>query len=191
MTGVYEEHSEGRHMQKQFEKSFDIPINADVEAMASYITPNHMLVVEIPLDPNFQTRSSSSSMDFLNVNDSLNNQRRLSFSLNKFRTLNEQGLSTTGNQLSSGLIPPVQPVRRTSISKTTTTTTSTGSTALSPEAIELLRNIDTTTTGTHSFSTVKADRPVSNAGHHQIVIDEPNLPAPSIKTSTITNAGKH
>lgn len=175
-------------MQKQFEKSFDIPINADVEAMASYITPNHMLVVEIPLDSNFQAQSPQ--MDLLNVNDSLNNQRRLSFSLNKFRTLNEEGLLSTGNQVSSGLTPPSQPVRRTSISKTTTTTTSTGSTSLSPEAIELLRNIDTTTSGTHSFSTVKTDRPVSNAGNHQIVIDEPNLPAPSIKTSTITNAGK-
>lgn len=168
-------------MQKQFEKAFDIPINADVEAMASYITPHHMLVVEIPLNPHFQQQSLQ--INHLSVDESLNNQRRLSFSLNKFNQLNEQG-----NQLSA-LSPPIQSGRRTSISKTTTTTTSTGSTALSPEAVELLKNIDTTTSGTHSFSTVKTDRPTSNAGNHQIVVSEPNLGPPSIKTTTLTNTG--
>lgn len=173
-------------MQKQFEKAFDIPINADVEAMASYITPNHMLVVEIPLNPYFQQQSLQ--INHLGVDDALNAQRRLSFSLNKFNQLNEQGLLSAGYH-SSTLPPPVQSGRRTSISKTTTTTTSTGSTALSPEAVELLRNIDTTTSGTHSFSTVKTDRPTSNTGNHQIVINEPNFGPPSIKTSALTNTG--
>ena len=38
-------------MQKQFERTFDLPSNADVDSMASFITANHMLVVEIPLHP--------------------------------------------------------------------------------------------------------------------------------------------
>ena len=36
-------------MQKQFERTFDVPSNADVDSMASFITACHMLVVEIPL----------------------------------------------------------------------------------------------------------------------------------------------
>jgi hypothetical protein len=62
-------------MQKQFEKSFDIPYNADVEAMACYITPAHMLVAEIPLNSNFQQQSAP--VDHLNVNNNLNYQRLL------------------------------------------------------------------------------------------------------------------
>lgn len=170
-------------MQKQFEKSFDIPYNADVEAMASFITPAHMLVVEIPLNPNFQQLSTQ--MDHLNVNNNLNDQRRLSFSLNKFNTLNSQGgLLSTSNNLSS-LPPPGQPVRRTSITKTTTTTT--GSTGLPPEATELLRSADTTTGGTHTYSTRVTERRGSNTGNQQIIINEP--PPSTTSTRTLTSAG--
>jgi len=169
-------------VQKQFEKSFDIPFNADVEAMASYITPSHMLVTEIPLNPNIQQQSPQ--IDHLNINNNLNNQRRLSFSLNKFNTLNNQGLLSTSNNLSS-LPPPGQPVRRTSITKTTTTTTSTGSTGLTPEATELLRSADATTGGTQTYSTRITERRGSNTGNQQIIINEPSVTSSSI----LTNAG--
>jgi hypothetical protein len=169
-------------MQKQFEKSFDIPYNADVEAMASYMTPSHMLVTEIPLNPNYQQQSIQ--IDHLNVNNNQNDQRRLSFSLNKFNTLNNQGLLSTSNNLSS-LPPPGQPVRRTSITKTTTTTTSTGSTGLPPEATELLRSADITTGGTQTYSTRTTERRGSNTGNQQIIINEPSITSSSI----LTNAG--
>jgi len=179
-------------MQKEFEKSFDIPNNADVEVMASYITPAHMLVVEIPLDPNFQQQPAQ--IDYLNVNNNLNNQRRLSFSLNKFNTLNNQGSLSPTNNVSGSLSPSGQSVRRTSISKTTTTTTSTGSTGLSPEATELLRSADATSSGSHTYSTRTTERRGSNTGGQQIIINEPS--APSITTnnqttssSNLTNAG--
>jgi hypothetical protein len=183
-------------MQKQFEKSFDLPYNADLEAMAAYITPDHTLVAEIPINPNFQQQQST-QMDHLNVSSNPNDQRRLSFSLNKFNTLNNQGLLSTSNNLSS-LPPPGQPVRRTSITKTTTTTTSTGPTALSPEAAELLRSAETATggTGTHTYSTRITERGSSNTGNHHITINEPNAP-PSTTTnnqttssSILTSAGK-
>lgn len=172
-------------MQKQFEKSFDIPDNADVEAMASYITPNHMLVTEIPLNPN-QHQQKPAQSNLLNVNNNANDQRRLSFSLNKFNTLNNQGLlSPSAN--SSSLPPPDQQVRRTSISKTTTTTTSTGSSALPPEAAELLRNTDTSTSGTHTYSTRTAERRPSNTNNQQITISEP--PPSTTKATTLKPEG--
>jgi hypothetical protein len=174
-------------MQKQFEKSFDIPNHADVEAMASYITPAHMLVVEIPINPNLQQQSIP--VDHLNVNNNLNDQRRLSFSLNKFNTLNNQGLLSASNNLSS-LPTPGQQVRRTSITKTTTTTTSTGSTGLTPEATELLRNADTSTSGTHTYSTRVTERRGSNTGNQQIIINEPSASSSTNSSSTLTNAGK-
>jgi len=170
-------------MEKQFEKSFDIPNNADIEVMACYITPAHMLVVEIPLNHNFQQH--------LNINNNLNDQRRVSFSLNKFNTLNNQGLLSTSNNLSS-LPPPSQQVRRSSITKTTTTTT--GSTGIPPEAAELLRSAETTTGGTHTYSTRVTERRPSNTGSQQININEPG---PSTTTNnqtksstTLTSAGK-
>jgi hypothetical protein len=177
-------------MQKQFEKSFDLPNNADVEAMASYITPNHMLVVEIPLNPNIHLQSTHTN--HLYVNNDLNDQRRLSFSLNKFNTLHNQGLSTS-NSL-SGLPPPGQQVRRTSITKTTTTTT--GSAPLPPEATELLRSVDATTGGTHSYSTRITERRASNTGSQHITVNQLS-PSASTTTnnqttssSTLTNTGK-
>jgi uncharacterized protein with beta-barrel porin domain len=173
-------------MQKQFEKAFDIPANADVEVMASYITPNHMLVVEIPLSPNFQQLSTQ--IDHLNVNNNFNDQRRLSFSLNKFNTLNNEGLLSGGNSLP----PPTsgQAVRRTSITKITTTTTSTGSTGLSPEATELLRSAETSTAGTQAYNTRTTERRASNTGNQQIVINEPPPPSSATSSAILTNEGK-
>jgi hypothetical protein len=175
-------------MQKQFEKAFDIPATADVEAMASYITPNHMLVVEIPLDPNYQQLATQ--MDLLSVN-APNDQRRLSFSLNKFNTLNSQGLLSGANNLSS-LPPPTsgQSVRRTSITKTTTTTTASGSTGLSPEATELLRSAETSTAGTQAYNTRTTERRPSNTGNQQIIITEPPPPSPATSSAILTNAGE-
>lgn len=176
ITGVYEERSEGRFMQKQFERTFDIPTNADVDAIASFITPGHMLVVEIPLNP-------SAQMDSLNISNNLNDQRRLSFSLNKFNTTNNQGLLSPSNDL-SGFQAPGQQIRRTSITKTTTTTT-TGSSALPPEAVELLKNAETSTgTSTHTYSTQTTERSSSNTGNQQININEqPNTSSSSTTTS--------
>ncbi|UJR37901.1 hypothetical protein I4U23_030590 [Adineta vaga] len=179
ITGIYEERSEGRHMQKQFEKSYDIPYSADVELMACYITPVHMLVVEIPLQQNLQPHISQG--DHLNVNKMINDNRRLSFSLNKYNTLNNQGLSSTSNNLST-LPPPGQQMRRSSITKTTTTTT--GSTPLPPEAAELLRSAETTTGGTHTYSTHVTERRPSN-----VIINESALPPQPPITST-NNQGK-
>ena len=177
-------------MQKQFEKSYDIPYNADVEAMAAYITPTHMLVVEIPLNPNFQHLSTQ--MDHLNINNNLNDQRRLSFSLNKFNTLNNQGGFLSNSNNLSSLPPPGQPVRRTSITKTTTTTT--GQTSLPPEAAELLRSADTTSGGTSTYSTRVTERRASNTGNQPIIINEPSPTAttnnPTTSTKTLTSAGK-
>jgi hypothetical protein len=176
-------------MQKQFEKAFDIPTNADVEAMASYITPNHMLVVEIPLSSNLQQQSAQ--VDHLNVNNNLNDQRRLSFSLNKFNTLNSQGLLSPANNLSTLPPPSGQSVRRTSITKTTTTTTSTGSAGLSPEATELLRSAETTTGSTQAYNTRTTERRASNTGNQQVTINEPNSSSSATTSGSIlTNAGK-
>lgn len=149
ISGVYEERSEGRFMQKQFERSFDIPSNADVSSMASYITTNHMLVVEIPL-------GSTPHIDHLSIDNTQNNQRRLSFSLNKYNTTNNQGLLSTPHDLPTG----GQGIRRTSVTKTTTTTTSTDSQGIPPEAAELLRNIETTTAGnsTQTYTTRTTER---------------------------------
>ena len=137
-------------MQKQFERTFDIPSNADVESMASFITENHMLVVEIPL------HHSTQEIDHLNVNN--NDQRRLSFSLNKFNDVNSKS-----NELSA----PGQQLRRTSITKTTTTTT-TGSNDLPTEALELLKNAENSSTNSsHSFTSTSStsERRSSSAGH--------------------------
>lgn len=149
ISGVYEERHEGGFTQKQFERTFDLPPNADVNAMASFITPEHMLVVEIPLGA--AAAASAPQVDHLNVDNSANNQRRLSFSLDKFNAGNNANslLSSTSNDLST---PPNQSVRRTSITKTTTTTTTTGSSGLSPEAAELLRNADSKTSTTTTTS---------------------------------------
>ncbi|CAF2972202.1 unnamed protein product [Rotaria sp. Silwood2] len=183
ITGVYEERSEGLYTQKQFEKSFDLPYNADVNAMASFITPAHMLVVEIPLNPNFQQQQLP-SIDHLNINQNINDQRRLSFSLNKFNTLYNQGLLSTSNNISS-LPPQGQQVRRTSMSKTTTTTTSTGSTGLPAEATELLRSADLTTGNTQASNIHITERRFSNTGNQPITINEPT-PSTTTKTTTST-----
>lgn len=119
--------------------------------MASFITPNHMLVVEIPLGA---APSSTQQVDHLNIDKSAGNQRRLSFSLDKFNSGNSaNSLLPSSSDLAA---PTNQSVRRTSITKTTTTTTTSGSSGLSPEAAELLRNADsktsTTTTTTSNQS---------------------------------------
>ena len=159
--------------------------------MAAYITPADMLVVEIPLDPNLQQQLMPK--DYLSTNRNPNDQRRLSFSLNKFNTLNNPGSLLTLDQ-SSSLPTPGQQVRRTSVTKTTTTTT-TGSTGVSPEATGLLRNRDTTVGDGHTYSTRRAEHHASNSDHQPIIIHTPsssalatanNDPTPS---STITSSG--
>ncbi|CAF1095697.1 unnamed protein product [Didymodactylos carnosus] len=112
------EKSENRYMQKQFEKSYDIPYNADIDVMASYITQLHMLVVEIPLNPQIQRPVE-------HLAPSQNDQRRLSFSLNKAQ---EQFQQQQHNQVAhnNSLPLPGSQIRRTSITKTTTTTTTSG-----------------------------------------------------------------
>lgn len=170
-------------MQKQFEKSFDIPHTADVELMACYITPAHMLVVEIPLNHNQQAPAPQPG--FLTVNPAGNDGRRLSFSLNKFNTLNSQGAPSAMDSLSA-LPPPGQQLRRTSITKTTTTTT--GAAPLSPEVAELLRSVEVTNGGAPQA----AERRPSNAGKQQIIINAPP-PSSNNQTSThtiLSSAGK-
>jgi hypothetical protein len=181
-------------MQKQFERTMDIPANAEVDSMASFITASHMLVVEIPLN-------ASAQIDHLNINENSNNQRRLSFSLNKFDTTNNQGLLSTSNNQgllsttndSSSLSSPGQSVRRTSISKTTTTTTTSGSSDLPSEAAELLRSVDATTgSSSNTYSTHTTERRSSNAGTQQIVPHDSNTSSSitSNKQTTLTSSGK-
>lgn len=171
-------------MQKQFERNFDIPAGADVEAMASFITPSHMLVVEIPVNSSVQT-------DHLNINNVQNDLRRLSFSLNKFNELNNQGLLSKSNELSSSEIPGQQ-VRRTSVSTTTkTTTTTTGSSELPPEAAALLRNADLTNgTSIQTFRTHTTERRASNTDNQPIAINQSNA-SPSSSSLTTTSSGKN
>lgn len=173
-------------MQKQFERTFDLPANADVESMASFITPGNMLVVEIPL-------LSATQVNHLSINDSANNARRVSFSLNKFNTTNNQDALSTLNDSSSLLTPASgQQVRRTSITKTTTTTT-TNSGGLSPETLELLKQADLNTTGNvQTYTTHTSERRLSNTGNQNITIQEPNTPSSttSNKQTTISASGK-
>jgi HSP20 family molecular chaperone IbpA len=180
ISGVYEERSEGRFMQKQFERTFDLPANADADSMASFITPAHMLVVEIPLN-------ASAQIDNLNINEGANNKRRLSFSLNKYNTSNNQGSLSALND-SSNLTTSGQQVRRTSFSKTTTTTTS-NSSDLSPEAAELLRSADTSTGNTsQTYSKQTTERHSSNTGN-QLLHSEPNTSSStSSKHTTLTSS---
>jgi len=171
-------------MQKQFERTFDLPANADVDTMASFITPAHMLVVEIVLN-------QSAQVDHLNLNNNSTNQRRLSFSLNKYNTSNNQDLLSASNDLSN-LSTSGQQVRRTSVTKTTRTTTS-GSSTLPLEAAELLKSMDTTTgSNTHTSSTHTTERHSSNTGN-QFVNNQPNtssLSTTNNKQTTLTSSGK-
>lgn len=171
-------------MQKQFERTFDLPLNADVDSMASFITPAHMLVVEIPLH-------TSAQIDHLNINDNINNQqRRLSFSLNKFNTSNNQGVLSTTNDLSNLSAPSGQQVRRTSVTKTTTTTTTSGS-ALPSEAAELLRSAETNTGSTsQTYSTHTTERRSSNVGNQQINIHEPSSSTTTNQQTLLTASSK-
>jgi hypothetical protein len=186
-------------MQKQFERTLDLPANADVDAMASFITAAHMLVVEIPLNTSAQT-------DQLNINENRSNQRRLSFSLNKFNTSDNQGLLSTSNNLSnlstsndlsnlstsndlSNLSTSGQQVRRTSMTKTTTTRT-TGSSALPPEAVELLKSADASTgNSTQTYSTHTTERHSSNTGN-QICNECSPSSSTCSKHTTLTSSGK-
>lgn len=173
ISGVYEERSEGRFMQKQFERTFDIPKNADVDSMAAFITQAHMLVVEIPLNP-------SAHVDHLNTDNNANNQRRLSFSLNKYNTSNNQGSLSTSNDISN-LSTPGQGVRRTSITKTTTTTTTSGSSGIPQEALELLKQAEAATGNTtQTYTTHRTERRSSNTSN-QPLTNEANT------SSTTTN----
>jgi hypothetical protein len=167
ISGVYEERSEGHFMQKQFERTFDIPKNADVDSMASFITSTHMLVVEIPLNP-------SAHVDQLNIDNNANNQRRLSFSLNKYNTSNNQDSLSTSND-TSNLSSSSLGVRRTSMTKTTTTTTnSSGSSGIPQEALELLKNAETTIGNTsQTYTKNTTERHSSNTGN-QLPIDIPS-----------------
>ena len=159
-------------MQKQFERTFDIPSNADVDAMASFITASHMLVVEIPLH-------ASNQLEQLNVSKSLNDQRRQSFSLNKFNTSDQSSLGAPGQQ-----------VRRSSVTKTTTTTTRTnGSQALPAEAQELLRNAETSTGGSSQTLTSHTERHASNTGQQQVFNQESNNSTNNRQTN-LTTTGK-
>lgn len=173
-------------MQKEFEKSYDIPSNADVEAMASYITATHLLVVEIPLNSNLQQQVIQ--MNHLNINDDMNNQRRLSFSLNKFNKLNNQGLLSAYNSSAPSLPPTGSNVRRTSITKTTTTTTSNKPVGLSPEIAELLRNTDTSVSGPHAYSTRITERRSSNTPNSPITINQQNSPVTVTSTNNQTTS---
>ena len=185
ISGVYEERSEGRYMQKQFEKSFDIPDTAEVEAMAAYITPAHMLVVEIPLNPNQQKQAPK--VDHLNVNAGGNNQRRLSFSLDKFNTLNNQSpFSTTNDNQDTLAAPPAnQQIRRTSITKTTTTTTTSGSgsNGLPADLAALLGGGGGGDAPQPNSPTPANERRGSVAVPHQIIINEPP-PSPATNNPT-------
>ena len=169
-------------MQKQFEKSFDIPGTADVELMAAYITSAHMLVVEIPL--NLKRPQPSASVDHLNVNSS--NQRRLSFSLDKFNTLNNLGSLPTSSNKSTLPPPQNQQVRRTSITKTTTTTT-TSAAGHSPGLDGLLRDENTTSASPQSRNAHPSEHHIPNAALQKIIITEP---APEPPTTATTHSVK-
>ena len=163
-------------MQKQFEKNFDIPEKADVDAMAAYITPQHMLVVEIPLTSNPQALSKK--IDHLSVDGIANNQRRLSFSLDKFNRLTNEGPQPSANTSSTLSAPNAnQQVRRTSITKTTTTTTTSGSTGsnsgLPAELAQLLLGENNSTNSTIH----RTERRTSTSAPQQILIHEPQSPA--------------
>jgi hypothetical protein len=170
-------------MQKQFERTFDLPATADVDSMASFITAAHMLVVEIPLN-------SSAQVANLNIDSNVNNQRRLSFSLNKYNASNNQDSLLSSNDISN-LSALGQGVRRTSMTKTTKTTT-TGSSALSPEAAELLRNAEATTGNTNqTYTSHSTERNSSHTGN-QLVHNQPNTSSLTTnnKQTLSTNAGK-
>ena len=192
ISGVFEERSEGRYMQKQFEKSFDVPATADLEAMAAYITPAHMLVVEIPLNPN--QHKQAPKVDHLNVNAGGSNQRRLSFSLDKFNTLNNQNPFSQPNGSTDTLPPPSanQQIRRTSITKTTTTTKTSGSgpSGLPADLAALLSGGDAPEPSSPAPGN---DRRGSTIVPHQIIINEPpSSPAandPSTSRTVLTDDG--
>lgn len=190
ISGVYEERSEGRYMQKQFEKSFDIPEKANVDSMAAYITPAHMLVVEIPLTSNPQALAKK--MDHLSIEGNTSNQRRLSFSLDKFSRLANEGLGSQPNNTSTLATPGNHQVRRTSVSKITTTTTTSGSPGTSGVPTDLAQlllgannqmNINSTTSTSHQM-----ERRASNSGAQQIRINEPQSGPPSTNTPTVMNS---
>lgn len=152
--------------------------------MACYITPRNMLVVEIPLNPDI--RRLSTQMDLLNVSNDAN-QRRLSFSLNKFNTLNNQGLLSPSNNLSA-LPPTGQQARRTSVTKTTTTTTTTGLTPISPEAEALLRNADIAAGTAQTHNTCVTERRVSNSGNQQLSANQSNPSSTVTSTNTVLSS---
>ncbi|CAF1181390.1 unnamed protein product [Rotaria sordida] len=171
ISGVYEERTENRFVQKKFEKNVELPGDADVDSIASFITPAHMLVVEIPLH-------TSTQADHLNITSNQNNQRRLSFSLDKYSTSNNQGLLSTSNDVSSSSTTDQQ-IQRTSVTKTTkkttTTTTTGGLTDLTHDAAELLKNVDTTTASNiHSHSTHTSEHYSSDTGIQKIDVADPD-----------------
>ncbi|CAM4911825.1 unnamed protein product [Rotaria socialis] len=167
ISGVYEERDGNRLVQKEFERKFDIPVNADVDSMSSFITPAHMLVVEIPLNP-------SAEVEHLNISGNQNDLHRLSFSLNKFNLSNKQGLSSTLHD-SSSLSISSQQIQRISFTKTITTTTTSGATAPPFEAIELLKSAGITNyNNIYTYSAYTSKHPTSNTDNQNIIIHEPN-----------------
>lgn len=95
--------------------------------MAAYLTPNHMLLVEIPLISAEQSKSN-----FLNINKT--NQRRLSFSLGKYNDANNpNSLIKTDETMSLAAPHDNHKIRRTSITKTITTTTTVPSSTIEPK----------------------------------------------------------
>ena len=168
-------------MQKQFEKSFDIPATADVDVMAAYITSAHMLVVEIPL--NLKRPQQCAPVNHLNVNGGASsNQRRLSFSLDKFNTLNNLGSLPTSSNTSMLPPPQNQQVRRTSITKTTTTTT-TSAAGHSPGLDGLLRGENTPSASSQSRHVHPNEQHIPNAALQKIIITEPAPESPATATT--------
>ena len=174
-------------MQKQFERTFDVPSNADVDSMASFITASHMLVVEIPLH-------AAGHVDHLSLDTvKQNDQRRLSFSLNKYDTTANQNSLASPNDVSSLSAPGQgQSVRRTSITKTTTTTTTKGSEAPPAEATELLRSADATTGNHQTYTTQSVERHSSNSGNQPVAIhhgENSSTTGSTTKHTTLTSSG--
>ncbi|CAM4751669.1 unnamed protein product [Rotaria magnacalcarata] len=169
ISGVYEERNENRLVQREFERTFDIPANADVDSMVSFITPTRMLVVEIPLNP-------SAEGEHLNISDNRSALRRLSFSLNKFNLSNKQGLPSALHN-SPSLSTTNQQIRRIPFTKTitTTTTTTSGATAHPLEAIELLKSAGITNDNNiYTYSAYTSQHHSSNTDNQNIIIHEPN-----------------
>ena len=178
-------------MQKQFERTFDVPSNADVDSMASFITASHMLVVEIPLH-------AAGHVDHLSLDTvKQNDQRRLSFSLNKYDTTANQNSLASPNDVSSLSAPGQgQSVRRTSITRTTTmttTTTKSGSGAPLPDLAASLRSAGAAAGNQETHTTQSVERHLSNSSNSPATIhhgDNSSTAESMAKHMALTDPGK-